>query len=85
MWNARRRRRKQRLAAPARYYGGGGTWQDSDVLDVETRNGVVVAVWFRCQILPFRQAEIDADRAVAMQACPATVRMTGVEVLDPAP
>lgn len=49
---------KQELAKPGRYYGDGGTIHDSSVLDVETNIvGDVVSVWFRCQMLPFRQTK----------------------------
>jgi hypothetical protein len=75
---------KQALAAPGRYYGDGGTIHDSTYLDVETHNGEVVAVWFRCQMLPFRQIEESALRAAEMRrGYPAGTRLTGVEILDP--
>jgi len=38
-----------------RYYGGWGTIHGTDKLDVEVEDGEVVAVWFRCQMLPFTQ------------------------------
>jgi len=49
-----------------RYYGGDGTIHGTTELDVETRDGKVVAVWFRCIALPFRQTEIDKSRADEM-------------------
>ena len=79
---------KQKLAAPARYYGNGGTIHASTDLDVETHHGTVVAVWFRCQPLPFRQHEVDAQRATDMERMShdtAMPKLTGVEVLDPPP
>jgi hypothetical protein len=79
----RRWRRKQRLAAPGRYYGDGGTWHHSQILDVETADGAVVAVWFRCQALPFREIRVEPARAAEMIAHPATARITGVELIDP--
>ncbi len=72
---------KQRLAAPGRYYGDGGTIHHTGYLAVETRQGRVVAVWFRCQMLPFRQTEVDAQRAGEMDRADAgqDVTLTGVE------
>jgi hypothetical protein len=81
---------KQRLAAPGRYYGNGGTIHSTGHVDVETdKAGNVVAVWFRCQPLPFKQTKVEKDRASEM------VRMyqehtnsgrklvlTGVEIQD---
>lgn len=78
--------RKQELASPSRYYGDGGTIHQSVYLDIETDDyGKVVAVWFRCQLLPFYQTITDPDRADDMRRAyregyiPA---LTGVEVLD---
>lgn len=45
----------QALTAPGRFYGGIGTIHNSDKLDVIVDNGVVTGVWFRCQLLPFKQ------------------------------
>lgn len=36
-------------------------------LDVETHDGKVVSVWFRCAALPFKQIEVDDHRAKEMQ------------------
>lgn len=75
--------RKQRLASPARYYGDGGTIHNTGHVDVETdATGAVVAVWFRCQMLPFRQTTVDDRRAQQMRANPTNVSLTGVEVHD---
>lgn len=77
---------KQELASPSRYYGDGGTIHGSNTLDIETDLfGMVVAVWFRCQMLPFRQTTVDDLRAASM--CLAyrdgdIPALTGVEVLD---
>lgn len=49
-----------------RYYGDGGTIHDTGHLHVETHNGKVVAVWFRCQLLPFEQVDVDSHRATEM-------------------
>ena len=55
-------------SANTRYYGGNGTIHGTTDLDVETRNGKVVAVWFRCCALPFNQTEVDKDRAKEMES-----------------
>ena len=75
---------KQELASPARYYGGIGTIHNNTELDVETDIvGRVVAVWFRCQMLPFNSTRVDAHRAREMREAQANLpRLTGVEVLD---
>lgn len=82
---ARRWKQKQELAAPSRYYGDGGTIHGSGELDVEVRNGRVVSVWFRCQLLPFKQYDVEQHRAAEMQRAYAggpPCQLTGVEVLD---
>lgn len=74
---------KQALARPSRYYGDGGTIHASTDLDVETFGDTVVAAWFRCQRLPFRQVPVQIDRASAMAVSSNELpRLTGVEVLD---
>jgi hypothetical protein len=50
-----------------RFYGDGGTYHNTTFLDIETKNGKVVAVWFRCQTLPFKQVEADNHRAEEMK------------------
>jgi hypothetical protein len=80
--------KKQTLAAPARYYGDGGTIHHNGELSVETHCGTVVAVWFRCQALPFHQSEASGERAIEMERMYGNekqdcgVILTGVEVLD---
>lgn len=49
-------------------YGHDRTIHRTGHLNVETRNGKVVAVWYRCQMLPFEQREVDEYRAKSMQA-----------------
>lgn len=76
--------KKQKLAAPSRYYGDGGTIHSSNHLDVETKDGRVVAVWFRCQQLSFVQTEVGENRAESMITnFWAGMPLTGVEVVDP--
>lgn len=48
-------------------YGGDKTWHSGGSLDVEVNDwGEVVAVWFRCHPLPFKQADVEIDRASEM-------------------
>jgi hypothetical protein len=76
---------KQRLAGPGRYYGDGGTIHHTGKLDIEIFEGQVVAVWFRCQPLPFRTSEADRHRAADMLSMYGQDPMpdiTGVELVD---
>lgn len=87
-WSTRdwRRRQKEFKRTGTRYYGNGGTIHSSGVLDVEVHEGKVVAVWFRCQALPFRQANPHANRATEMRRMSADVNrliLCGVEIKDP--
>lgn len=51
-----------------RYYGSDMTIHQTPGLDVETdADGSVVAVWFRCQPLPFKQSHANASRAMNMR------------------
>lgn len=51
-----------------RYYGGDGTIHRTGQLDVEVDAwGNVVAVWFRCQPLPFKQVRVAEPRAAEMR------------------
>lgn len=73
--------RKQELAreSGARYYGDGGTIHGTGMLDVMVDDvGVVRAVWFRCQKLPYLQHPARPDESPAGSAC----AITGVEVID---
>lgn len=64
-----------------RFYGGGGTIHRSTELDVGVdREGNVVAVWYRCQSLPFKQ--YDADLSFAGSGNPTHVCLIGVEVAE---
>lgn len=71
-------RTKQRLAGPGRrYYGDGGTIHSSGEVDVcLDKQGNVAQVWFRCQLLAFRQSD-SRDREYQQGA-----RLSGVEVID---
>jgi len=49
-------------------YGDNHTIHRTGHLDVETdKEGQVVAVWFRCYALPFRQCHVDDERAENMR------------------
>lgn len=77
-----RKARKQRLAAPSRFYGDGNTIHSTGHIDVVTRDGIVTQVWFRCQQLPFQQADESARlRTVASDT--GWPRITGIELRDP--
>lgn len=78
---SKRLRKKNKLAAPGRFYGGTGTIHETQTLDVEVHEGRVIAVWFRCQALPFHAVDIDALRAAEIADIPVP-RLTGVELLD---
>lgn len=52
-----------------RYYGGDGTIHRTGEVNVELDiKGSVVAVWFRCQPLPFTQSLAREGRAQEMRA-----------------
>jgi len=77
---------KQKLAKPGRFYGDGGTIHHTGYVDVELIDGQVVAVWFRCQPLPFKQTNISRNRSDEMRRMYSESPMpdiTGVEVVDP--
>lgn len=51
-----------------RVYGHDKTIHQNESLDVEVdKDGNVVAVWFRCQPLPFRQSDATDSRASEMR------------------
>jgi hypothetical protein len=69
MRNARRRVHERKTEEERlSFYGGDKTFHRTGWLDIETRNGEVVAVWFRCAMLPFRQTEVDKHRAKDMKS-----------------
>ena len=49
------------------FYGGRKTIHNNNYLDVSTRKGKVVSVWFRCLALKFEQSEVDDNRAKEME------------------
>ena len=51
-----------------RFYGGDGTIHNTTHVDVEVdKRGHVVAVWFRCEPLRYRQVVVDDQRAGNMR------------------
>ena len=49
-------------------YGHDKTWHRTEYVDVETtETGEVVAVWFRCICIPFRQTTVDRARTKHMR------------------
>lgn len=48
-------------------YGHDKTIHGTQHVDVEVRNGEVVAVWFRCCMIPFKQWNIGAERTEEMR------------------
>lgn len=58
--------RKADAAVRLGRYGAGRTIHQTGHVDVETHNGKVVSVWFRCLALPFRQSEVHEIRAHEM-------------------
>lgn len=74
---------KQELAKPGMYYGNGGTIHGTGWVDVETdKDGNVVAVWFRCMMLPFKQHTVSKERAAHMREANVGINvLTGVEII----
>jgi hypothetical protein len=68
-----------------RYYGDGGTIHSSTHhIDIETYQGEVVGVWFRCQALPFKQIKVSGERSVQMSLLydEQKSELHGVEIKD---
>ena len=77
----KRKLRDRLLGEGPRFYGGDQTIHGNDSLDVEVdKNGRVVAVWFRCSIVPFRQHDVDDHRAKAMTRA-ASEPVPGIEAI----
>lgn len=71
-----------------RHYGDEGTIHRTGEVNVELdRSGQVVAVWFRCAMLPFTQHVVDEQRAQDMRRHPVTKlpRITAIDFVDPEP
>ncbi len=69
-----------------RTYGHDGTIHDSEHVDVEVDSGgKVVAVWFRCMALPFRQSVADDFRADQMRDHPIKIKLKAMQYDDDIP
>lgn len=69
-----------------RHYGDDGTIHRTGEVNVELHHGRVVAVWFRCALLPFTQEVVGEGRARDMEACNRRLpRITAVDFVDPEP
>ena len=73
MWEMLKRYFKRRAPLDetdlAHYYGDDRTIHTTKYLDIETdAGGNVVAVWFRCVSLPFKQVKVDENRADQMRS-----------------
>lgn len=73
------------MGKKTRTYGNDGTIHQDGEVNVEIYKGKVVAVWFRCQPLPFTQSDWGKDRAREMERMYAEgniPELTAVEVVD---
>lgn len=71
-----------------RVYGHDRTIHNTEDLSVEVNaHGRVVAVWFRCQALPFHQSNVSWERCNEMRAAYrwSIPRLTAVHVVDDTP
>lgn len=71
--------------APGRFYGGDGTIHTARCLDVEVHRGIVTAVWFRCQQLPFTVVDVDVARGAetrAMYSSGPIPAIVGIDLVD---
>jgi len=58
-------------------YGFNKTIHRTGALEVEVDDqGRVVAVWFRCMMLPFKQHKVDQERAHDMETASAAIEHT---------
>ena len=64
-------------------YGHNNTIHNTKYVDVEVdQNGKVVAVWFRCTMLPFKQHNVDNKRANTMEQVTNLNPIIAIEFLD---
>lgn len=61
-------------------YGGGNTIHQTQDVNIERdpRTGAVLAVWFRCMMLPFTDRIVDPARAQSLRELSATSKQHGV-------
>lgn len=63
------------------HYGNNRTIHGTNHLDVEVdKDGKVVAVWFRCMMLPFKQTNVGDDRADDMRRASINSKIHAVDV-----
>jgi hypothetical protein len=86
-----RLRQVRRALFPGRrfHYGDEGTIHQTGELNVEVdKHGRVVAVWFRCAMLPFTQTTVEWDRVKDMRHiydhC-TVARIAAVDLILPPP
>ena len=63
-------------------YGYSSTIHGTQHLHIETRHGKVVAVWFRCCMIPFKQVFVDGDRAKEMSEANERVKNFKLNAVD---
>ena len=64
-------------------YGGDGTIHKNGELDVSVdKNGKVVAVWFRCMMLPFKQVNVDDSRANSLKEVDAPHKIDAIDLIE---
>lgn len=69
-----------REANGSRTYGWNGTIHHSEEVDIQIGpDGKVIAVWFRCQMLPFSVSHVELNRSTPNNELP---RIMAVEVID---
>lgn len=69
------------MATRKLHYGDNGTIHRTGHLDVEVdKDGKVVAVWFRCMMLPFKQANVDEQRANEMNGAKISSNILAVDI-----
>lgn len=74
-------KRKKKFDGGEVVYGFDSTIHNNESLDVEVRNGKVVAVWFRCTLIPFEQADVDKHRAEEMSRAYADGAVPGLHAV----
>lgn len=82
MFGFKKKHKTPKTPKGTRYYGGTGTIHSNGSVDVLTdSNGIVVAVWFRCQLLPFTDHRVDESRAKEMRDAYAGFNVPSVEAV----
>ena len=63
-------------------YGGDNTIHKNGELDISVdKNGKVVAVWFRCIMLPFKQVDVDDIRANSLKEVEAPYKIDSIDLI----